>query len=104
VTQLQLVSVTFRAPVEIGREFVGHISAAQCGSLIADETARVVRVRGKMANDCECVPFELVTKYRYMPQSTTCPECGVEVQDARALGAHRRHKHGVKGGGAEEDE
>ncbi len=27
----------------------------------------------------------------------TCPECGHSFMDARALGAHRHHKHGVKG-------
>lgn len=29
-----------------------------------------------------------------------CPECGQLLADARALGAHRRHKHGVVGGRA----
>lgn len=27
----------------------------------------------------------------------TCPECGKTLSNAKALGAHRKHKHGVKG-------
>ena len=91
---MRLISVTFRSPIAYRGGATGQLVSSRCSSLEVDRTTRVVRINGGADGE---VPLENVLLYVPEQERETCPECGGEFADARALAGHRAGKHGVRG-------
>lgn len=97
---MKLSRVNLAKAMFIGRKHTAELVAETDGELTGDLTSRTVRVGNQI------IPFEAVNSMTQSDPGEVCPECKAEgvdkkLIDLRALGAHRRHAHGVKGGGGE---
>lgn len=87
---MKVDSVTFCRQVKVGTEYTAEINSVR-HVIVVDMGARCVRV------DRTVIPFECVSSFQEALPDLSCPECQQKFVDARAIGAHRRHKHGVRG-------
>lgn len=92
---MKLARVNLARAMAVGRYHKAELTEEQDGEMQADLGSRTIRLGNQL------IPFEAVNSMTQADPGETCPECAEKFNDARALGVHRRHKHGVKGERAE---
>jgi len=95
---MRLLEVFFVAPVTVpGYQATAHVRASMVNVLEYDAASRMVLV-GEDEYPRERVDHWKRLRRGEPPQiKPMCELCERPFNDARALGAHQRHKHGVKG-------
>lgn len=89
---MKLASVTLRAPTQVGRHHVAMLTLEVFPEGITlDVGQRLIRV-GR-----DIIPLEAALVMREAEPGEQCPDCAEKFSSLQAVGAHRRHKHGVKG-------
>lgn len=94
---MKLSRVNLARAMGIGRHHKAELTAETDGEITGDMQSRTVRVGNQV------IPFEAVNSMTEKDPGEVCPECKEKFVDLRALGAHRRHRHGIKGASRPDD-
>ncbi len=78
-----------------GSRTTAELNSVIDGDIRVDLERRLLRFGARLERH---IPLESVRTFTTSSNWLLCPECAHEFEDARGLGAHRAHKHGVKGG------
>ncbi len=90
---MKLASVWLTRPIKLPGmvEPSQEVSESECEGLRYDEKLDMV-----ILGDFH-VPSSQVIRLERANDMLVCPECQAEFANSKALGSHRRHKHGVSG-------
>jgi len=97
---MRIEKVKFKSHVTIGRRTTVELLSSECESMEFD--GNVLRIDVDGMSPTKLIPHGTIHEMDEAKKYEECPECGETFVNAKGLGGHRRHKHGVKGKGGED--